>query len=131
MLNLKSQVSSTNLALCLSVSLSHTPLLHPSNQDSATPSQVSTVGWEDVSVWRPSSVASDKSWWMIGAKETFRVVSFYLGLREEFRGSPTSAGTPHFLDSTLSHLTGSPAQNGYGTGRGGAAMGGLETKGCP
>lgn len=45
MLNLKSQVSSSSLTLCLSVSLSHTPLLHPSNQDSATPSQVSTVGW--------------------------------------------------------------------------------------
>lgn len=89
------------------------------------------MGWEDVSIWRPSSVASDKNWWMTGAEETFRVVSFYLGLREEFRGSPTSAGTPHFLHSTLSHLTGSPAQNGYGTGRGGAAMGGLGTKGCP
>lgn len=42
---------------------------------------------------------------MIWVEEAFRVVSFYLGLREEFQGSPTSAGTPHFLDSTQHFLT--------------------------
>lgn len=67
---------------------------------------------------------------MMGTEETFRSVSVYLGLREEFQGSPTSAGTQHFLNSVLSHLTGFPAPNGYGPGKSGAAMrGGLGTLG--
>lgn len=51
------------------------------------------------------------------------VSSLILGKTFKVPTSPTSAGTTQFLNSALFLLTGSLTQNGYGTGRGGAATG--------